>query len=139
MTQGYKFGLLVIVFLPQIPPKMTDEYVLDRLIEMELKFYLNQDTGCYEADALNEVALYLKGSSESRISLTFVLGRRKKYTITEPPCPIWKRGKDIPLVKQKLEALLKQAEVQCGGRNFESREEETRNEILNAAIGWNRG
>jgi hypothetical protein len=115
---------------------MTDEYVLDQLIGAGLKFYLNQDTGYYEADALNGVTLYLKGSSESRIFLTFILGRRKKYTIIEPPCPIWKRGKNVPPVKQKLEVLLKQAEAQCGGRNFAKREDETRNEILNVAIGW---
>ena|SRR3989344_6272104 len=118
---------------------MTDEYVLDRLIGMGLKFYLNQDTGYYEADALNGVGLYLRGSSESRIFLVFILGKRKKYTIVEPPCPIWKRGKNAPPVKQKLEALLKQAQAQCGSRNFEQREDEIRNEILSAAIGWNRG
>jgi len=116
---------------------VTDEYVLNQLIGMELKFYSNPDTGCYEADALNGVTLYLKGSSESRITLTFVLGNRKKYTIVEPPCPIWKRGKNVPTVKQKLEVLLKQAQEQCGGRNFERREDEIRTEILNAAIGWN--
>lgn len=115
---------------------MTDEYALDQIIGMGLKFYLNQDTGYYEADALNGVTLYLKGCSESRISLTLVLGKRKRYTITEPPCPIWKRGKNVPPVKQKLEILLKQAEAQCGGKNFAKREDEIRTEILNAAIGW---
>ena len=116
---------------------MTDEYALDQLIGMGLKFYLNQDTGCYEADALGGVELYLRGSSESRIFLVFIFGKRKKYTITEPPCPIWKRGKNIPPVKQKLEALLKQAQAQCGGRKFLQMEDEIRNEILNAAVGWN--
>ncbi len=118
---------------------MTDEFVLDQLIGMKLTFYLNQNTGYYEADALNGVTLFLRGSEETRIFLTFVLDKRKKYTINEPHCPIWKRGKNVPPVKQKLEVLLKQAEAQCGVKNFEQREDEIRNEILNAAIGWNSG
>ena len=116
---------------------MTDEYVLDQLLERNLRWELDPDVG-YVAEAQNGILLYLKGSSESRISLTF-LGKRKskKYTITEPPCPIWKRGKDVPVVKQKLEALLKQAEERCPSKDFWKRQDEMREELLKSAIGWN--
>lgn len=115
---------------------MTDEYVLDVILEMKLKWNIDLDTGYYIADAHDGVRLYLKGCDVSSITLTFVR-QGLKYKITEPPCPLWRKGKDVPPVKQRLKALLEQARKQNTHENIDKRSKEIKEELLSAAIGWN--
>lgn len=121
---------------------VTDKYALGVLEGMGLKWNLDLETGYYFAKAKNDIRLYLKGGEDSRIMLIFVLGQLgqpgcEKYRIDEPSRPVWKRGDKAPPVKRKLEALLKQAREQCPVAKLAEREDQIRNELLCAAIGWN--
>lgn len=125
---------------------MTNEYALGVLEGMGLEWSLDSDTGYYIAEARNGVKLCLKGSLESRIILMFVLGSlgshigqtaSKNYRIEEPHCSDWKKDKNVSPVRQKLESLLRQAQEQRIPGNISKHKNNTKDELLCAAIGWN--
>ena len=60
---------------------------------------------------------------------------KDKYTITGPACPVWTRGDDIPLIKQKLQILLSQAREQNTSEKIAEREKLKREYLLRKVVG----
>ena len=125
---------------------MTDEYALDQLEGMGLRWSLDSDTGYYIAEAKGGVRLHLKGTLESPIIMMFVLGHlgqqagqmpSKRYEIQEPHCSDWNKERNVSPVRRKLEALVRQAQDQYTPENIARHKGDTRNELLCAAIDWN--
>jgi hypothetical protein len=120
---------------------MTDEYALRKIIALEPRWFLDNDNGYFIAN-MNSTKLILRGSSESRIFLTFTSNRpgegHKRYTIYEPGCPIWTKEEDIPIEKKLLNTLLDVARKQFrGSQSLETQYKQTRDELLREATGWN--
>lgn len=119
---------------------MTDDYALDQLLRQGLRFSIDDETGEFIAysqnDVRNGVVLVLKGRKDTHIRLDMTLGRGRTFRIIELAPS--KRQKDggISTVRQKLEALVEQAE-ECLKKTPAERGQELKNEILAAAIGWN--